>query len=268
VPPKPGSLADRLATSTAVLVVEDEPDIADFMAAFFRASGMDMVHVNPRTTADVLTVAERERITCVLLDINLGRLSGLDVLAELRAHRTLASLPVIVVSALSDRKTIERARQLGVTGYVAKPFSVSSLFEEVMAVVSGDGALRDSGVLGRSDLDGELELALGDVETEPVGFALVRVSGAVEPVAEALSAKLPRDAVVGRSAPDELGVLLPGVDARAAVRVLAIALDGQRAVAGVASAPDHATTSDELYMAADAALAEAADRGYTIEMAR
>jgi CheY-like chemotaxis protein len=229
---------------------------------------MDMVHVNPRTTAEVVAVAEKHHITCVLLDINLDRLSGLDVLAELRAHPTLASLPVIVVSALSDRTTIERARQLGVTAYVPKPFSVGSLFEEVMAVVAGDGALRDSGVLGRSDLEGELDLALAGADLSPVGFALVRVHGAVEPVAEALNAALPRDAIVGRSAPDELAVLLRGVDARGAMEVITLALHGHRAVAGVAAAPDNATTSDELYMAADAALAEAAERGHPVAVAR
>jgi CheY-like chemotaxis protein len=268
MPPKPGSLANRLDASMAVMVVEDEPDIANFLAAFFRASGMDMIHVNPRTADEVITAAEKHAISCMLLDISLDRLSGLDVLADLRKHKTLASLPVIVVSAYTDSKTVNRARELGITAYVPKPFSVGNLFEEVMAIVAGDGALRDSGVLGRSDLEGELDLALTAGELEPVGFALVRVRGAVEPVAQALSAGLPRDAVLGRSAPDELAVLLPGVDATGAVEVITRALAGHAAVAGVAAAPDHATTSDELYMAADAALAEADERGRPVAVAR
>jgi len=267
MPPRPGSLAARLDVAIDVLVVEDEPDIANFLAAFFRASGMGMVHVNPRTPDDVIDAAVEHRVTCVLLDIGLNGLSGLDVLAAIRSHHRLARLPVIVVSAYNDATTTARARELGVTGYVAKPFAVSDLFDQVVAVMSGDGALPDAGVVARAALDDELAIALSSREPA-VGFALVRVRGAVEPVAEALAARLPHGVVVGRSADDELAVLLPETDARAAADLLRRALEGHRAVAGVAAVPDHATTSDELYMAADAALAEAAERGTAVTLAR
>jgi CheY-like chemotaxis protein len=267
MPPKPGSLAARLDTTTDVMVVEDEPDIANFLAAFFRASGMGMVHVNPRSVDEVVDAAIEHGVSCLLLDIGLNGLSGLEVLAAIRRHDRLARLPVIVVSAYNDAATIGRARELGVTGYFPKPFAVAELFDQVVAVMSGNGALPDAGVLGRADLEEELAVALSGREPA-VGFALVRVRGAVEPVAEALTSRLPRGSVVGRSAEDELAVVLPDTDAPSAVGLLTEVLDGYRAVAGVAAVPDHATTGDELYMAADAALAEAAEYGPTVAVAR
>jgi CheY-like chemotaxis protein len=271
VAPRPGSLADRLATAQSVLVVEDEPDIANFLAAFFRASGMGMAHVNPSRVHDVIEAALDHQVACVLLDINLAGLSGLDVLAELRVHPRLGTLPVVVVSALVDADTMNRARQLGVTAYVPKPFAVADLFDQVVRLLEGDGAVPAAGVLGRADLEAEIDVALAVAAhdpTMPVGFALVRVRGPIEPVAEALHAALPLDAVLGRSEADELAVLLPGADATSVVAVLGRALQGCRTRVGVAVAPDHATTSDELYMAADAALAEAAERGEPVAVAR
>ena len=61
--PRPGSLSGRLHASTTVLVVEDEQDIAGFLGAYFRASGLALVHVDPATPADAVTARERAAVS-------------------------------------------------------------------------------------------------------------------------------------------------------------------------------------------------------------
>ena len=79
--------------------------------------------------------------------------------------------------------------------------------------------------------------------------------------------------MLARNAEDELGVILPGAAADAAAPGLerALAAGGQgldlALQAGVAACPAHAGDKDELYMAADAALAEACDRGAAVTIA-
>jgi CheY-like chemotaxis protein len=268
--PRPGSLADRLATTTAVVVVEDEADIAAFLGAFFRASGMGMVHINPPNPTDAVEAIAAEAPACVLLDINLAGCSGLDVLAGLRADPRMGTVPVVVVSADSSAGTMEEARRLGATDYVAKPFSVSDLFDLVSGLASGNAAQPSNAA--RAELDDRLTRLLhkaGQTE-EPVSFALIRSGGGDDRVLAALRAALPDDAVFGPGDDDEIAVIVPGSDAHTTTGTLAHVLAGvaSTARAGVAGAPDHATTGDELYMAADAALAEAVEQDQPVLTAR
>src|SRR3546814_17434254 len=71
-----GSVARRLAATERVLVVEDEHDIADFLRAYFRASGYDLVHIDPDTPLQVLDALDEHKPDCVLLDLNLRGFSG------------------------------------------------------------------------------------------------------------------------------------------------------------------------------------------------
>jgi DNA-binding response OmpR family regulator len=268
---RPGSLSDRLSSSIAVLVVEDEPDIAGLLGAFFRASGLGLVHVNPRSVDDVLDAMAEHRPRCVLLDINLAGLSGLDVLAAIRAGAVDRDVPVLVVSADTRTATRDRAAELQVTGYVTKPFSVTDLFDQVAVIASDEPAAGAPGSRERADLDDRLVdcLARAKQAGESVSFALVRAGDRQQAVLHAVRAGLP-DAFAGHGEPDEIVVIVPGSDAPATTGCLArsLASCGAGVRAGVAAAPAHASTPDELYMAADAALAEAVERGESVVAAR
>lgn len=141
--PRPGSLADRLARRPTVLVVEDEVDIAGFLGAYFRASGLDLVHINPRSPEEVLDAIHHEDAVCVLLDLGLTGFSGLDVLSALReAAPDIAAVPVVVVTADARRVSHDTALARGAVGYVTKPFLVKDLFDQVEALVGDQSAGR------------------------------------------------------------------------------------------------------------------------------
>ena len=50
---RPGSLSHRLAATTRILAVEDEADIAEFLRAYFRATGYDLIHLDPESATEV-----------------------------------------------------------------------------------------------------------------------------------------------------------------------------------------------------------------------
>ena len=262
--PGPGSLSARLATRTTVLVVEDEPDIAGFLGAYFRASGLELVHVNPRSPEEVADAVRKHDVACVLLDLNLVGFSGIEVLAAFRADPALAAVPVVVVSAYTTEAA--RCEQLGARAFVAKPFNVSDLFDSVSAIVNETPAT--PAAPAADGVEDQIGRALTNARRESlaVALALVRVPGGGP---DDLAPALPDGSVLGRTGPDEVAVLLVGADTAVATRILGRALgpiDGARA--GVACAPEHATTTDELYMAADAALADACDSGDAVATAR
>ena len=252
-----------------MLVVEDEPDIAALLGAFFRASGMGLVHINPNAVDEVLDAIAEHRPGCVLLDVMLGGLSGLDVLAAIREGTR--TLPVLIVSADARPGTRREAESLGVTDFVGKPFSVSALFDQVaeLAKEAGAAAVADPGPADPSARLAE-HLARAVQAESVLSFALVQAGPREGAVVEALRRCLPGDAVLGHSEDGEIPVIVPGVGAAATAATLAACLPecGPDVRAGVAEAPASASTADELYMAADAALAEAVEHGHPVVGAR
>ncbi|MBV8692038.1 MAG: response regulator [Actinobacteria bacterium] len=138
--PRPGSLTSRLQRATAtVLVVEDEPDIATFLGAFFRASGLEVVHIDPMTPGEVVVAMREHRPACLLLDLRLQGFTGLDVLVQLRAELSLPEVPVVVFSGDGRPERRQEADAFGVAAFVTKPFSVKELYGLVSDLV-GTGA--------------------------------------------------------------------------------------------------------------------------------
>jgi DNA-binding response OmpR family regulator len=307
--PRPGSLASRLGQSSTILVVEDEPDIATFLGAFFRASGTQVVHLDPESASDAVEAAVQLGAACALVDLNLGGISGFDILEAIRDDHRVSLMPVVIVTADSRPATRERAVGLGAAAFIPKPFNVKDLFATVKALVEGDPLLGDAGEEA-SDTDATLRrgalrggLLPADVlahrlaaavagarrERASVAFAIVRLVGSaagqpavVSELATHLDSSLGGAEVLGASAPDELAVLFPACDATRASAALAAAIGSEpvelvlpagrtvsaRCTAGVASSPEHATTGDELYMAADAALADAVESDQPVAVAR
>jgi DNA-binding response OmpR family regulator len=129
---KGGTLSSRLEPVETIIVVEDERDIATFLRAYFRASGTEVVHVDPTSPADVCDAVATHEPVCVLLDLNLRGFDGLDAFRELRAIGF--SMPVIVVTADAHPSTKTLALREGVAAVVHKPFSVKGLCELVRAL--------------------------------------------------------------------------------------------------------------------------------------
>ena len=122
-----------------ILVVEDEHDIATFLGAYFRASGYALVHVDPTTVEQVLAAVAEHRPACVLLDMHLRGLAGLDVHQRLRDDPATAAVPVILVTGDVDGTAEDDAVAAGAAGFAAKPFRLEALVDLVAECVARGG---------------------------------------------------------------------------------------------------------------------------------
>ncbi len=106
-----------------VLVVDDEPGMVDLLKWFLVSKGHTV-----STAADgpeALQKVQDERPDAVLLDINLPRMNGLEVLRRIRESDP--EVGVIMVSGLSDKETCEAAMGLGALAYLTKPVDLRAL---------------------------------------------------------------------------------------------------------------------------------------------
>ena len=116
-----------------ILIIEDEPDLADLLDYNLRADGHTPTLA--RTGAQGLSLARSQRFELVLLDLMLPDISGSEVARLLRAHPDTRRVPLIMVTAKAEEADRVRGLELGADDYVVKPFSVKELTLRVSAVL-------------------------------------------------------------------------------------------------------------------------------------
>jgi two-component system KDP operon response regulator KdpE len=109
-----------------ILVVDDEPSILRVVAANLRARGYEAL--TAATGEDALTVIEAQQPDCIVLDLGLPDVGGLEVLARLR---TWTTMPVVILTAVDDEHRRARALDLGADDYITKPFAMTDLLARV-----------------------------------------------------------------------------------------------------------------------------------------
>lgn len=73
----------------------------------------------------------KQKPDLVILDVTMPDMSGIEVLKYIRHQSQRSEVPVVMLTAESDDETVEKANQLGVSGYVAKPFTMERVIEVV-----------------------------------------------------------------------------------------------------------------------------------------
>jgi DNA-binding response OmpR family regulator len=138
-----------MALKPRVLIVEDDPDLLVVLRVNLTAMG-----VEPILAADGRTAISRiqsERPDAVVLDVMLPGIDGWSVLEDL--HAMGDPVPIVVCSAKKDIEDMERARELGASGYVIKPFDIDRLVDAVMEAL-GRSRRVERGFAGELGIEG------------------------------------------------------------------------------------------------------------------
>lgn len=112
-----------------ILVVEDNDLNRKLFCDVLRASGFSVEPV-----ADGLEAIDKTREfvpNLVIMDIQLPNVSGLDLIAQLKADAALRAIPVLAVTAYAGKGDEERIRDAGAEGYLSKPVSIGPFMAAV-----------------------------------------------------------------------------------------------------------------------------------------
>ena len=126
--------ATQLATLAPILVVEDNPmDLDLTLRAFSRRACAHPIQV-ARDGEEALAYLERwdagePQPAVILLDINLPKVNGLEVLRQLKAHERFRRIPVVILTSSREDRDLTAAYDLGVNSYIEKPVSFSKFME-------------------------------------------------------------------------------------------------------------------------------------------
>jgi DNA-binding response OmpR family regulator len=119
------------AVEQTIVVVEDDPSIADLLSTYLRNAGYRTLLASDGTKA--LELFQREHPAMMILDLNLpGELDGLDICREVRRH---SEIPLMMVTARDAELDRVIGLELGADDYVTKPFSPRELTARVKAIL-------------------------------------------------------------------------------------------------------------------------------------
>jgi len=116
-----------------VLVVEDDPDIADLISRYLEKAGF--VTEKIASGADALRAAHERPPDVVVLDLMLPHVDGLEICRRLRREEKTAAVPIVMVTARGEESERIVGLEIGADDYLAKPFSPNELVARIRALL-------------------------------------------------------------------------------------------------------------------------------------
>jgi two-component system phosphate regulon response regulator PhoB len=116
-----------------ILIVEDEPDVADLLAHHLKAAGFSVEIANNGRTA--LNSVRNQPPTLVVLDLMLPEMSGLDLCRILKSDPRTSKIAIVMLSAKIEEIDRVLGFELGADDYVVKPFSPREFVLRIRAIL-------------------------------------------------------------------------------------------------------------------------------------
>ncbi|MBN1568792.1 MAG: response regulator [Acidobacteria bacterium] len=124
-----------------ILLVEDSPSDTDLTIEAFREGSLPSNLRHVEDGVEAMEFLHRKQAYCdaprpdlILLDLNLPRKDGREVLAELKSHPDLRTIPVVVLTTSRDDQDIAQAYSLQANCYIAKPVDFEQFVKVVRAI--------------------------------------------------------------------------------------------------------------------------------------
>lgn len=117
--------------SRTILVTEDNPTNLKLVRDILESQGYKILEAMSGADAIKSVKENKEKISLILMDLQLPDINGLDVIKTLKSDTTTKKIPIIVVSAYAMEKDIENALKAGCDDYITKPINLVSFIARV-----------------------------------------------------------------------------------------------------------------------------------------
>ena len=143
-------------TVSKILIVDDEPFNVDYLEQ--ELEGLDCEVISASNGQEALEKVRDAAPDLVLLDIMMPVMDGFTVLSQLKAEAATRDIPVVIISASNDLKSVVKGIQMGAEDYLPKPFEPTLLHARVSSSLEKK-RLHDLRALYLKSLERELEIA-------------------------------------------------------------------------------------------------------------
>lgn len=116
-----------------VLVVDD--NVVNLKMAQYILSAENMRVSCVKSGMEAIKFLRDNTPDCILLDIKMPLMDGIETLRKIRTMKSCASLPVILLTASADKQVVLQGSELGIDGYIIKPFDPYELRKRIEAAL-------------------------------------------------------------------------------------------------------------------------------------
>ncbi len=134
---RPRPTIPAAARNSYVLVVDDSPSVRRVVSNMLKANGWETQVA--RDGIEALEVIARQPPAAILLDIEMPRMDGYELIATVRSQEQDRHLPLIVLTSRAAAKHKQRAMQLGASSYIIKPYQDDELLTILADLVTANG---------------------------------------------------------------------------------------------------------------------------------
>ncbi|GHF36349.1 response regulator [Seohaeicola zhoushanensis] len=131
-----------------ILAVDDDPIIIELLSELLTTIGQHDVETacSGPEALKIVGDPDHKHFDCILLDIQMPGMTGIELCGKLRADPDYARTPILMITAMSDKSYIDRAFSAGATDYITKPFDID---EVRFRIKSAEARLQEAGGMTR-----------------------------------------------------------------------------------------------------------------------
>lgn len=119
-----------------ILIVDDSTTIRSMMKRTIRMIGLDVGEIYEAANGiEALARLGEHEVAVMLVDINMPRMNGVQLLTRMKQNEKLKDIPIVIASTEGSQKRMDQLRELGVAGYVRKPFQPEQLREVLIPLL-------------------------------------------------------------------------------------------------------------------------------------
>jgi len=123
------SALGSLPKAKGILIIDDDDLNLKLISHVLTRAGF-RVRI-ARSAEEGLTLLQEERPNLILMDLRLSGMDGLEATRRIKGNPSLASIPIVAVSAYAMEEDFSRAAEAGCSGYLTKPFEMKEILETV-----------------------------------------------------------------------------------------------------------------------------------------
>ena len=112
-----------------ILIVDDDVTVTQLLQTLLKMEGHRATPVNE--SRETLAMVDQLNPDLILLDLMMPGLTGFEICDLLQQNPKYANIPIMIISAMDDRESREKALAAGAKDYMTKPFSVDTLMQKI-----------------------------------------------------------------------------------------------------------------------------------------
>jgi len=117
-----------------ILIADDKPEVVELVRVSLEEEDYEIIDAS--NGKETLKRARLEKPDLILLDVVMPKMDGFEVCRQLKKDPQTQEIPIIMLTAKGQEVDKEKARQLGASDYITKPFSPSALLTSVEEILA------------------------------------------------------------------------------------------------------------------------------------